>query len=196
MYLPGRSSPGSDLRFKMPIARPGGGDTPQDWFYSLPPITRALFVSVLGSTTAASFGLLNPGSLGLDWRPVIHKFEIWRILSNFIFFGPFSFPFVISLYVLIQYASRYEASPFNTGGGGTSADFAWMLCIGAALLCGLGYIFDVQFMGQSLSFFILYVWTRKNPDESTSLFGFKVCRVFHILAVLYSSGPRVCAFEV
>jgi Derlin-2/3 len=65
-------------------------------------------------------------------------------------------------------------SPFNTGAGGTSADFAWMLCIGASILCAFGYIFQLLFLGQSLSFMILYVWTRNNPDEQTSVFGFKV----------------------
>ncbi len=76
--------------------------------------------------------------------------------------------------MLVQYSSRYESSPFNTGAGGTSADYAWMLCIGAALLCGFGALFGLVFLGQSVSFMILYVWARKNPDESTSLFGLKI----------------------
>lgn len=43
------------------VARPGQGDTPSDWFYSLPPITRSLMVAVVGTTCGVSFGMLNPG---------------------------------------------------------------------------------------------------------------------------------------
>ncbi len=32
----------------------------------------------------------------------------------------------------------------------------------------------MHFLGHPLSFMILYVWTRKNPDEATSLFGMRV----------------------
>mmetsp|Transcript_59070 Transcript_59070/g.101730 ORF Transcript_59070/g.101730 Transcript_59070/m.101730 type:complete len:256 (+) Transcript_59070:76-843(+) len=156
------------------VGRVGGGDTPQAWFYGLPPITRALFVAVLGSTTGSSLGFINPHSLILDWGLIWNKFEIWRLFTNFIFYGPFSFPFLIALYLLVQYSTRLEESPFNTGAGGTSADYGWMLCIGMALLCGMAYVFQMPLMGQPLSFMILYVWTRKNPDEQTSLFGFKV----------------------
>jgi Derlin-2/3 len=156
------------------VNRVGGGDSPQDWFYSLPPVTRSLFVGVLALTCGSSFGIINPANLALLWEPIIYKFEIWRLGSDFIYYGGFSFNFLIQLYLLVQYSSRYEVSPFNTGAGGTSADFAWMLCIGVALLSLLGFIFQLVFMGQSLSFMILYVWTRKNPDEQTSIFGFKV----------------------
>jgi hypothetical protein len=90
------------------IARPGGDGSPQDWFYSLPPITRSLFVGVLGTTCGCSFGMIDPMSLALMWPLIIKKFEIWRLAGNFIFFGPFSFPFLIQLYLLVQYSSRYE----------------------------------------------------------------------------------------
>lgn len=156
------------------VGRVGGGDSPQDWFYSLPPVTRTLFVGVLSLTCGTSFGILNPANLALLWDPIIHKFEIWRLGSDFFFYGGFSFPFLIQLYLLVQYASRYEVSPFDTGAGGSSADFAWMLCLGMAMLSLFGFMFQMVFLGQALSFMILYVWTRKNPDEQTSIFGFKV----------------------
>lgn len=156
-------------------ARPGGGDgSPQDWFYSLGPVTRCLLVASLGSTLGCSMGVLNPMSLGLFWDPLLKKFEVWRLASNFVFFGEPSFNFLISVYMLVQYSSKYEASPFNTGGGGSSSDFAWMLCVCATILSGLGFVFGLAFLAPSLSFCILYVWCRKNPDESVSLFGFKM----------------------
>eukprot|EP00616_Rhizochromulina_sp_CCMP1243_P003764 CAMPEP_0118963040 /NCGR_PEP_ID=MMETSP1173-20130426/1129_1 /TAXON_ID=1034831 /ORGANISM="Rhizochromulina marina cf, Strain CCMP1243" /LENGTH=263 /DNA_ID=CAMNT_0006911355 /DNA_START=98 /DNA_END=889 /DNA_ORIENTATION=- len=155
------------------MGRVGDGNTPQEWFYSLPPITRSLLVAVLATTAACSFGIVSPFQLHLDWTRVWRGFEIWRLASNFVFFGTFSFPFLINLYLLVQYASRYEVSPFNTGAGGSSADFAWMLTIGCSLLAIASYFFGLPFMGQPMSFMIMYVWTRKNPDEMTSIFFFK-----------------------
>jgi Derlin-2/3 len=114
-------------------------------------------VAVLGSTVGVSFGFLSPLSLVLDWSRIVQQFEIWRLVTNLVFYGKFSFNFVISLYLLVQYSTRYEVSPYNTGAGGTSADYAWMLCLGAMLLSGLGWIFDMALMGEGLSFMILYV---------------------------------------
>jgi len=133
-----------------------------------------MLVAVLVMTCGSSFGMINPASLSLNWTQIVHRFEIWRLFSAFFFYGTFGLPFLINLYLLVQYSSRYEESPYNTGAGGTSADYAWMLMIGGAILCALGYCFQLVFMGEAFSFMILYVWTRKNPDEQTSLFGFKV----------------------
>ena len=131
------------------------GGTPQEWFYGLPAITRFFLVAVVGTTCACSFHIANPASLALVWPSVIHKFEIWRVFSNFIFFGTFSFPTLLQIYMLVQYSGRYEADPFNTGAGGTSADYAWMLAIGASTLAFFGFLFSVPFLGQCLSFMIL-----------------------------------------
>jgi len=149
----------------------------------MPPITRAWFVAVLATTCACSFGLVNPSSLILHYDLVVNKFEIWRLASNFVFIGPFSFPFVIQLYMLYQYSMQYETNPFNTGAGGTSADYAWMLVIGALLLCGIGFVLSIPLLGQGLTFMVMYVWSRKNPEANTSLFSFSF-KAFYLPMVL------------
>eukprot|EP00618_Florenciella_parvula_P019107 CAMPEP_0119538048 /NCGR_PEP_ID=MMETSP1344-20130328/50575_1 /TAXON_ID=236787 /ORGANISM="Florenciella parvula, Strain CCMP2471" /LENGTH=228 /DNA_ID=CAMNT_0007580789 /DNA_START=18 /DNA_END=701 /DNA_ORIENTATION=+ len=162
----------------MPLARPvgrvGAGGGPEEWFYGLPPITRTMFVAILGTTCLCSFGMISPMSLTLDFGRLSSKFEVWRLATNFVFFGTFSFPFLIQMYIFVQYSQRYEVAPFNTGAGGTSADYAWMLCIGAALLTVMGFFASQPFLGQALSFMVLYVWSRKNPDAMTSIFGFQM----------------------
>ena len=102
--------------------------------------------------------------------------------------GTFSFPFLISLYVFVQYSERYESGPFNTGAGGTSADYAWMLALGGMMLCVAGFLTGSPFMGQALSYYITYVWSRKNPDENTSIFGFQV-KAFYLPFALVAVGP-------
>lgn len=154
------------------VGATGGG--PEDWFYSLPPVTRWLGVTVLASTVACGFGLLSPWQLYLDWGRVLSKFELWRLATTFLYFGGFSFRFVIQLYIFVQYSSRYEASPFNTGAGGTSADYAWMLVIGGSVLVAVGWILSLPFLSEALTFMIMYVWSKKNPDVQTSVFMFQI----------------------
>lgn len=153
---------------------PGAGGGPEEWFYSLGTITRTLFSTILLVTTMVSFQLLDPHLLLLDWRLVSSKFEIWRLFSNFVFFGPFSFPFVMSLFMFAQYGSRYEADPYDTGAGGNSADFAWMLVIGCGLLSVAGFTFGIPFMAPGMLYYILYVWSKKNAEQVVNMFTFRI----------------------
>ena len=153
----------------------GAGASPEEWFRSLPPITRWYFATVLLLTAAASFGVINPTQLLLDLPRLWQKFEVWRIPTSFAFFGGFSFPFLIQLYMLVQYSERYEASPFNTGGGGTTADYAWMLAFGAMVMMALALVMPgLVLFGPSMVFMILYMWARKNPESPASMFGFQL----------------------
>lgn len=166
------------------LGRPGGGGSPQEWFYSLPPITRSFFVAMLATTCFCSFGMISPTSLHLNYNLISSKFEVWRLASNLVFLGTFSFPFLLSLYIFIQYSNRYEVGPFDTGAGGTSADYAWMLSIATILLSVAGFVMREPFMGQALSFTIMYVWSKKNPESMTSIFGFNFKALYLPLALI------------
>ena len=177
----------------------GAGASPEEWFRSLPPITRWYFATVLLLTAAASFGVINPAQLTLDLPRLWQKFEVWRIPTSFAFFGGFSFPFLIQLYMLVQYSERYEASPFNTGGGGTTADYAWMLAFGAMVMMALALVMPgLVLFGPSMVFMILYMWARKNPESPASMFGFQLQAfylpwalvAFHILIGARARAPR------
>lgn len=107
-------------------------------------------------------GVVSPYSLALIWQPLRHKFEIWRLYTNAVFLGPPGFPFLMNLMIFGQYSIRYEKDAFDTGGGGGSADYAWMIAFGLTVLSVLSLaFFDVPFLGQSLMFMVIYVWSRK-----------------------------------
>ena len=121
----------------------GPANPVKDWLESLPPVTRVWFVASFGTTCLISFGLVDPYRLLWSWPAVRHRFEVWRLITPYFFFGGFSFPFLINLYLLQQYSKGYEISPYNTGGGGDTADYIWMMFLGALMLCGVS-----EFMGQ------------------------------------------------
>lgn len=97
---------------------------------------------------------------------------------------------------------RYEKDGFNTGGGGGSADYAYMLifglvCIEASLLL-LFYQPFLMFTG-ALRFYIIYVWSRKNPGQSVSFWGIPI-NALHVpwvmIALRCDVMPMCCLFFV
>lgn len=81
--------------------------------------------------------------------------------------------FVMHLVVLYENCKRYEVNPFNTGGGGTSADFLWMVCIGMIILNVIAYAFDIMLLSECLLYMIMYVWSRREPEAKLNFWGFK-----------------------
>ena len=49
----------------------------------------------------------------------------------------------------------------------------YMLLLGGAIMCVIGYFFSLFFMGPGLVFMILYVWSRKNATQPISFFGLR-----------------------
>lgn len=86
---------------------------------------------------------------------------------------PFSVPsyagldFVFHMFFLIKYSKSLEEGSFRN----RSADFLWMLTFGAAVLTALAPFANVQFLGSSLTFMMVYVWGRRHPRVPLSFLG-------------------------
>lgn len=143
-------------------------------------MSKWLIVCLAGSTLLSLFGILNPmAHLPLIWYQVWHKFEIWRLVSCSLFLGMPSFPFLMSIIMFGQYSIRLEKDSFNTGGGGGSADYLWMLLFCQTVLVTLSVLFLFQpFLTRGLMFCIIYLWSRKNPNAPSSFWGFQVQAVY------------------
>ncbi|KAG9414880.1 ER-associated protein degradation protein [Aphanomyces cochlioides] len=118
------------------------------------------------------FGLLSPRTIYLDFELVFFKFNFWRLITCFCFVGKFSFHFLVCLLLLGQYGTVLEKDPFVAGGGPT-ADFAFMLIIGGSVLAVIGFFLGYPFLGEPMIFMILYVWSRKHPEQMVSFWGFQ-----------------------
>eukprot|EP00960_Hanusia_phi_P003333 97936-Hanusia_phi.AAC.2 len=86
----------------------------ETWYKEIPIVTRCyLTISVL-TTAACYFDLISPFSLYLNYRLIFEKYEvsirnvktsmtleqIWRVFTNFFFFGMPSLDFVFHMYFL------------------------------------------------------------------------------------------------
>lgn len=70
----------------------------------------------------------------------------------------------------MQYCRPLEAHPSFEE---KYPEFVWCVMLLAGMLMGFAYYADVYFLGQSMVFAIMYVWSRKDPDQTISLWGFQ-----------------------
>jgi hypothetical protein len=160
------------------VAGVGDGDSLHDWFKTLPIVTKTFLVTTLLGGAMITFGMVSAYDLVLDWHLIKNKFHFWRLFTTFIFAGKFSFNFAMHTYVLYENCKRYEASPFNTGGGGTSADFVWMVLVAMGILLLISYYFDMLVLSEPILYVIMYNWSRREADKPVGIFGFKFKAIY------------------
>ncbi|GAV85912.1 DER1 domain-containing protein [Cephalotus follicularis] len=152
--------------------------SPAEFYNSLPPVSKAYGTICLLATTALQFGLYNPLHIALIYRLAISHFQVWRLITNFFFLGKFSINFGIRLLMIARYGVQLEQGPFQ----GRTADFLWMMIFGALSLLVLSAIpiFYSPFLGISLVFMLLYVWSREFPNAQINIYGLVTLKAFYL----------------
>jgi len=135
---------------------------------SFPVVTRTYLAGALLTTAACALEVLSPFSLYFSWTLVVEKGQVWRILTNFFFFGAkFSLEFLFHMFFLVQYCRSLEEGSFR----GRTADFIWMIFLGGMALLLLSPLTGMHFLGSSLTFMMVYIWARRNPFIRMSFLG-------------------------
>ncbi|KAL7556976.1 hypothetical protein ACA910_018262 [Epithemia clementina (nom. ined.)] len=171
----------------MPLARMGGvGDAqgPDAWFQSLPIITRYWFGTSLAVTLAVNFQIIPILSVIYDWDSMVTKLQLWRLLSSFLYIGKFEFNTLIALMLLVQFSQRYEQmGPFNTGAGGGTADYCFMLMI---LMVTVLVTYPLMLMvapippifARNVIYGVLYVWSKRHPSSQANIWGIPIPAIY------------------
>lgn len=177
----------------MVVPQVGGvGDAvgPEQWFRSLPVITQYWFGGTLIITLAANFGIVDPAQLVFSWLDIRNQFQLWRLATSFLYVGPFEFGTLIAVYMLVNFSKIYEAGgPYNTGAGGGTADYAFMMLFAMALML-LSYPIIGSMLrlwplfSRNLIYFVLYVWSKRNPTAQANIWGIPVQGVYLPFAYL------------
>ncbi|CAA6672861.1 unnamed protein product [Spirodela intermedia] len=152
--------------------------SPGEWYNSLPPITKGYGTLCLLTTVICKLGVVQPVHIALFYERVFPRLEVWRLITNFFFLGPFSFNFGIRLLMIARYGVNLEKGPFDR----RTADFLWMLIFGALSLLAFSLIPPLwtPFLGISLVFMLLYVWSREFPDLQVNLYGLVALKAFYL----------------
>mmetsp|Transcript_9490 Transcript_9490/g.10680 ORF Transcript_9490/g.10680 Transcript_9490/m.10680 type:complete len:244 (-) Transcript_9490:236-967(-) len=138
---------------------------------NLPKFTKWYLFSVLLTAALSSFKILSPFYFVLIFENGLFNFQLWRLITTYIYVGNFGFPFIMRLVFIYFGFSKleklYKQRP---------ADFFWLLFVVGILNLLISLIFDEYYLlSRQWAFSILYIWCKKEPFERVSfLFGLVV----------------------
>lgn len=151
---------------------------PGQYYRDLPPVSKAYGVLCLMTSGAYELGLYYLQTIALSYGDVIKRFQVWRLVTNFFFLGPFSFTFAFRLLLIARHGVQLERGPFHN----RTADYVWMFIFGALSLLVMAIIpvLSDGFMGASLVFMIVYVWGREFPNDRLNIHGLFELKGFYL----------------
>lgn len=130
-------------------------------------MSRLYLTASFLTTAACALDLISPFSLYFNLSLILHKGQVWRLVTNFLFFGLFSLDFLFHMYFLVRYCRLLEEGDFR----GRTADFVYFLLFGASLMLLAAPFVSIHFLGSSLTFMMVYVWGRRNEHVRMSFLG-------------------------
>ena len=145
----------------------GGTQSVEEWYRELPPITRSYVTLSLLTTAGCAMDVVSPFNVYFNAKLIFTRWQLWRLFTNFFFFGSLGLDFVFHIFFLLKYCKALEEGSFR----GRSADFLYMLLFGGALLTCIAPFVNIQFLGSSLTFMMVYVWGRRHQYVNLSLMG-------------------------
>jgi Derlin-2/3 len=139
----------------------------EQWYREVPPITKYYTMTTAVIALSLQFGYITPYQMYYHPNLVIFNGQIWRLLSTFLYFGPFGIDFLFHTFFMMRYFRSLEESWYR----GKQAEFSLLLIVGGCLLLILGPIFGMVFLGPPLVFMMVYIWGRRNPYLMMSFLG-------------------------
>lgn len=136
-------------------------------YMQIPAVTRAYTTACLLTTAAVQLELITPFQLYFNPDLIFRKLQIWRLVTNFLFFGPLGFSFLFNMIFLYRYCRMLEEGSFR----GRTADFVFMFLFGGLLMTLFGLFASLFFLGQAFTIMLVYVWSRRNPYIRMNFFG-------------------------
>ncbi|KAG2533795.1 derlin-2-like [Panicum virgatum] len=150
----------------------------EEWYRQMPIITRSYLTAAVVTTVGCTLDIISPYHLYLNPKLVVQQYEIWRLVTNFLYFRKMDLDFLFHMFFLARYCKLLEENSFR----GRTADFFYMLLFGATVLTGIvliggmiPYVSEtfarILFLSNSLTFMMVYVWSKHNPFIHMSFLG-------------------------
>ncbi|XP_069613179.1 derlin-3 isoform X1 [Ranitomeya imitator] len=162
-------------------------------FEHIPVVTRAYTVACLITTAAVQMELVSPLQIyfnpdlifkrlqrrvlagrndgGLCWMKDeglhLETSLIWRLVTNFLYFGQLGFSLVFKMIFTYRYCKMLEETSFR----GRTADFVFMFLFGGLVITVFGLFVNLFFMGQAFTLMLVYIWCRRNPSVQINILG-------------------------
>lgn len=132
-----------------------------------PKITKYLTIVFISISLLLWFNIVNPMNLYLNFSLVFGKFQVWRLLTTFFYFGEFNMMTLFHIFIFYQNSKYLEKSVFKE----CSADYIYFLILLMTLLLILSPLINVEFLSTTLDFAMTYYWGRKCKHLMIQVFG-------------------------
>nr|KJB57708.1 hypothetical protein B456_009G177200 [Gossypium raimondii] len=150
----------------------------EEWYKQMPIITRSYLTAAVVTTIGCSLEIISPYHLYLNPKLVVKQYQFWRLITNFLYFRKMDLDFMFHMFFLARYCKLLEENSFR----GRTADFFYMLLFGASVLTGIVLVggmipylsasfAKIIFLSNSLTFMMVYVWSKQNPFIHMSFLG-------------------------
>lgn len=150
----------------------------EEWYKQMPVITRWYLTAAVVTSIGCSLDIISPHNLYLNPILVVKQYQLWRLITNFLYFRKIDLDFLFHMFFLARYCKLLEENSFR----GRTADFFYMLLFGASVLTGIvllggmiPYLSEsfakIIFLSNSLTFMMVYVWSKQNPFIHMSFLG-------------------------
>ncbi|CAH1801827.1 unnamed protein product [Owenia fusiformis] len=139
----------------------------QQEYMQMPPITRAYTTACVLTTIAVQLDVITPFQLYFNPELVFRHYQLWRLVTNFLFFGAIGFNFLFNMIFTYRYCRMLEEGSFR----GRTADMFFMFLFGGILMTITALFVNLVFLGQAFTIMLVYVWSRRNPYVRMNFFG-------------------------
>ncbi|XP_069613190.1 derlin-3 isoform X2 [Ranitomeya imitator] len=136
-------------------------------FEHIPVVTRAYTVACLITTAAVQMELVSPLQIYFNPDLIFKRLQIWRLVTNFLYFGQLGFSLVFKMIFTYRYCKMLEETSFR----GRTADFVFMFLFGGLVITVFGLFVNLFFMGQAFTLMLVYIWCRRNPSVQINILG-------------------------
>jgi len=138
-----------------------------DWYKTIPQITRYWFTGSVAVPLIAKIGIISPMSLVLLFEQFFRRFQIWRPLTALLYY-PITpntgFNYLINLFFLYSYSSRLESGIFD----GRPADFLFMLIFNWIWIVIIAFFLNIYILMDCMVLSVMYIWCQYNKDQIVS----------------------------
>ncbi|KAM4746232.1 derlin-2-like isoform 8-T8 [Anableps anableps] len=136
-------------------------------FFQIPVVTRTYTTACILTTAAVQLQVITPFQLYFNPELIISRYQIWRLITSFFFFGSLGFGFLFNIVFLYRYCRMLEEDCFR----GRTADFVFMFLFGGILITLLGLFANIVFLGQAFITMLVYIWSKRNPLVRMNFLG-------------------------
>lgn len=136
-------------------------------YLQMPVVTRAYTTACVLTTIAVQLELVSPFQLYFNPIVIVQQYQIWRLVTTFLYFGTFGFNFLFNIIFTYKYCRMLEEGSFR----GKTADFVMMFIFGAVCMIFFAFFVNLLFLGHALTLMFVYVWSRRTPFVRMNFFG-------------------------